>query len=541
MLKEIMIRGTKRSHIGNVNNLSADYNEARENPTLIGNGPSAFESMSKAMAETEKKDFIQAIIPAFVSPSSQNVIERIENKDYISPNNNTDMRERVRFEIQLNKAYSLKDAFLRLYIKLVPLLALPIDVTNLEKAGRTVLVNLFKETLIKEIKIYKDGSSDVINNNTEHTPWKNYIFHHRLQSKAQKEFQLQEFHVPLARTNVGNSDRRIAPGAAGNIVVLNNFTNRGAYTQLINATDDDGLIVDIPLSDLDMIFKSKLPFNPSTNFSIELYFETNNKRLMELNVNLPAAAAATSELLQIKFKKTPELHIPQFHLSATYSEALNTGYSLFKHASIVNEMDAKLLQHNISMGVTNYSTSLDVPNQPTFLAFGLVTEKNFQHLTHFDNAYCLEPLTNFKTLKVSHVVDGSILSDLEYNFTKKEDLKKLYNQYRAFATNTSSITPLSLLYPQINDYTLPTFTDYYKPNTCSSPIVLDISVDKGTTGAPSLPWAGANTKVDIQFNAATTAEMKLLIWCVFDANVEMSKRAHNYNIQYNPRSMMMVS
>ena len=105
-------RGVKRSHIGNVNNLPADYNEARENPTLVGNGPSAFESMSKAMAETEKKEFIQAIIPAFISPSSQNVIERIENKDYISPNNNTDMRERVRFEVQLNKPYSLRDGFL---------------------------------------------------------------------------------------------------------------------------------------------------------------------------------------------------------------------------------------------------------------------------------------------------------------------------------------------------------------------------------------------------------------------------------------------
>ena len=539
-----MSRGVKRSHIGNVNNLPADYNEARENPTLVGNGPSAFESMSKAMAETEKKDFIQGVIPPFITPSSQNVIERIENKDYISPNNNTDIRERVRFEIQLNKPYSLRDGFLRLYIKMVSLLALPIDVTSLEKAGRTVLVNLFKETLIKEIKIYKDGSSDVINNNTEHTAWKNYIFKHRLRSKTKANFDLQEFDIMYPKNNNGGSTVRRTPpanAAAANIVVLNNFTDRGAYTLKINSTDDDGLIVDIPLADLDLIFNSKLPFNPSTNLSVEFYFETNNKKLTELNVNLPATATQTSELLQVKFKKTPELHIPQFHLSSTYSEALNTGYSLFKSASIVNQMDAKLLQHNISMGVTNYSTSLDVPNQPTFLAFGLVTEKNFQHLTHFDNAYCLEPLTNFKTLKVSHIVDGSILSDLEYNFTKKEDLKKLYRQYRAFVTNTPSITPISLLYPQINDLILHSYSNYYKTNTSASPIILDISVDKGTTGAPSLPWAGANTKVDIQFNAVTTSEMKLLIWCIFDANVEMSKRAHNYSIQYNPRSMMMVS
>ena len=123
---------------------------------------------------------------------------------------------------------------------------MPIDVTTLEKAGRTTLVNLFKETLIKEVKIYKDGSSDVINNNTEHTPWKNYIFQHRLQSKTKKDFNLQDFNVPLARVNVGSSDRRVASGAVGNIVVHDNFTKRGAYTVLLNATDDDGLIVDIP-------------------------------------------------------------------------------------------------------------------------------------------------------------------------------------------------------------------------------------------------------------------------------------------------------
>ena len=157
---------------------------------------------------------------------------------------------------------------------------------------------------------------------TEHTPWKNYIFKHRLQPKIKKEFQLQEFDIPYPLVNVGNTVQRGVPAAAGNIVVHDNFTKRGVYTTLLNATDDDGLIVDIPLAGLDMIFKSKLPINPSTNLSIEIYFETNNKKLMEINANIPNAAAQTSELLKIVFKKTPELHIPQFHLSATYSEAL---------------------------------------------------------------------------------------------------------------------------------------------------------------------------------------------------------------------------
>ena len=113
-----------------------------------------------------KKDFI---IPSFITPGSQNVIERVEDKDYISPYNNTDMCERVCFEVHLNNPYSMKDGFLQLYLKLVT-------------ARNTVLVNLFKETLMKEVKIYKDGSSDVINKNTEHTPGET-IFLNRLRSK----------------------------------------------------------------------------------------------------------------------------------------------------------------------------------------------------------------------------------------------------------------------------------------------------------------------------------------------------------------------
>ena len=113
---------------------------------------------------------------------------------------------------------------------MVSLLALPIDVTSLEKAGRTVLVILIKETLIKEIKIYKDGSSDVINNNTEHTAWKNYIFKHRLRPKNKTNFDLQEFDIIYPINNNGGSTARTPPAAAANIVVLNNFTDRGAYT-----------------------------------------------------------------------------------------------------------------------------------------------------------------------------------------------------------------------------------------------------------------------------------------------------------------------
>ena len=87
--------------------------------------------------------------------------------------------------------------------------------TSLEKAGRIVLVNLFKETLIKEIKIYKDGSSDVINNNTEHTAWKNYIFKHRLRTKKKANFDLQEFDLMYPKNNNGGSTvRRTHPANA---------------------------------------------------------------------------------------------------------------------------------------------------------------------------------------------------------------------------------------------------------------------------------------------------------------------------------------
>ena len=123
--------------------------------------------------------------------------------------------------------------------------------------------------------------------NTEHTAWKNYIFKHRLRPKNKSIFELQEFDIPLPLVaTIGSSARRTPPANSGAIVPANNFTKRASYTVKIDAADDNGLIVDIPLADLDMIFNSKLPFNPSTNLYVEFYFETNNKKLAEINANL---------------------------------------------------------------------------------------------------------------------------------------------------------------------------------------------------------------------------------------------------------------
>ena len=101
-------------------------------------------------------------------------------------------------------------------------------------------------------------------------------------------------------------------------------------------------------------------------------------------------------------------------------------------------------------------------------------------------------------MKLSHIVDGNNVIDLEYNFTKKEDLENLYRQYRSFATDTPSMTPLPLLYKQITNLELKTYQTYWQGTNASSPIILDLSVDKGTTGASLIPWASANTKLDLQ-------------------------------------------
>ena len=47
------------------------------------------------------------------------------------------------------------------------------------------------------------------------------------------------------------------------------------------------------------------------------------------------------------------------------------------------------------------------------MAFGLLSEQNFQHMTHFDNAYALEPPTTFITagkieVKMRHLNETEI-------------------------------------------------------------------------------------------------------------------------------------
>ena len=196
-----------------------------------------------------------------------------------------------------------------------------------------------------------------------------------------------------------------------------------------------------------------------------------------------------SNCLHLFFKTVTailERSFKKFHVTNTYSETLNAVYTMFQDATVVHQFDAKLLQYNISQNVTSYSTSIDILNQPTYMAFGLVSERNL------DTAYALEPPTTFKTMKLSHIVEGNNVIDLEYNFIKKEDLEKLYRRYPSFATDTSSITPLPLLYKQITNLELKNYNTFWSATSCSSPLILDLSIDKGTTGASSIPWAAAN-------------------------------------------------
>ena len=121
-----------------------------------------------------------------------------------------------------------------------------------------------------------------------------------------------------------------------------------------------------------------------------------------------------------------------FYLSSTSSrQTLHTGYSMFKSTKIARDY----------LGVSNHSTTIDVSVQPSCTLFGLLTENNVQHLTQFDNAYTLESLTNFKTTKHSHMVEGNNVVDLECSFDNKEYLDKLYCQYRAFFNQHISNNP----------------------------------------------------------------------------------------------------
>ena len=58
------------------------------------------------MEETERKDYIKPIVPAFSEVSNQNVVETVDNKDYISPNNNTDTSATT--YSKLKEAFSMK-------------------------------------------------------------------------------------------------------------------------------------------------------------------------------------------------------------------------------------------------------------------------------------------------------------------------------------------------------------------------------------------------------------------------------------------------
>ena len=88
----VMDVSAKKRRLGNRESLSSSFNEQSENPALLGNGPGATSAMVKATEETNKKDYIKAVLPAFSEVSNQNVVEKVDDEDYISSNNNTDTR-----------------------------------------------------------------------------------------------------------------------------------------------------------------------------------------------------------------------------------------------------------------------------------------------------------------------------------------------------------------------------------------------------------------------------------------------------------------
>ena len=536
-----MIR--KYSRVGN-SDLPEQYDEANENPLLIEEGPGGVSALFTALEDKKDEDFIKSVIPAFKRPRYQNIVNRTENEEYIEPNSNTNVRDKVRFEVEFNVPYSFADSVLRLYIKIEN----ATGQTALVKAAtgnnthRVALSSFFNTSIIKEIKVIPYGGTDPINNNCEVTGWKNLPF--RLRKRHKNASRFSEMTLDTGPTldvskNSNSRSRRTIPTSS--VVTKAWFTERKKFTQAILDTDDDGYILDIALGEIDNFFQSEMVFQPSIKLGIEVFFHK-NKYLLETNIPVAIAnGTEDTELYKINFIKNPQLFIPQYFLTHQYGETIQAGFEKLSHATIQNGIDAKLVVHSMNENVSHFSAQVAITEQPMYILVGITRDSNYTHETHWDNLYMLESLAIVKKITLKNVYVNNVVKTLEYDYRKNEHKRRLWNEYKSFLLDVPSTSPINNIMKEIGDFEIPTYTDYISENSTTSFFAFDLTPDKGATNMSSIPVSAGNLQIDLDFKDALAAESRLLVWCVYNNNYEMRRHGGKYPITYNPSGMKMNS
>ena len=214
-----------------------------------------------------------------------------------------------------------------------------------------------------------------------------------------------------------------------------------------------------------------------------IIFESDMSRLFESKANLAAGATFPAEPdAKIILDSAPYLLYHQFSLEDTYrsylegamvsNQALRTGLKLFPY------------QKSYEMTAGSQSRIFTFTNafkQFEFLEISLVFDKSDQHLNIYDSYNAEVAATNIKSIKLQNASNTySEFNTVKFDLEDEEDRFVLYNSFRAWATNGSSIISDSEYVHNETAQQLPSRSDYF--TNSDERVYIDLRRSKGFTG-----------------------------------------------------------
>ena len=520
-----------------------EYNDPLNNP-LRGT-----DDYSKALASISRQFDIRTqprqlerqienILPGFQSRNYQNVVGNTTvGVEYIA-SNNTDTNKHHSFKVDTIPKRALPNS--GYYVCTIGLVksdgaAIPdVDIQQLAP------VQYFKNAIVKQLKITVDGSSTHFNNSSSILYEKGML---KDLSAKKSQFKLwSSDHTFLLTENSGGlthnlQTRRTVVNADDDNVASNDRLDERLNGGLIRALcSAEGLLVRIPLGEIDDYFTSSSMTSNNTPLTVDVYLETNTNRLLE---SIKALPDPTGKPYRLKVLGTPRLTFSLCEATSEWEDSLADGFKTIASEMVVSEFkDAEQHIHHINRGLTKYEQVISQSGaQGDYLLVLMQLTANYLHDSMHDNRGHLttNAIGKIKVSKLPVPNNSRQVQTIEYDLSSEQHRFELYKNYLTFVSGGSSAFPHDVR--DVGDFKyIQSMTDFFRPGNSKFMIVLDLRTDRGILGEDNSTVLATDPTVELTFREALPAPTTIQIVSIYDASYNMVNTGTGTLYTYNPEA-----
>ena len=489
--------------------------------------------LGKKVADEQRK-IIENYHTGFIEPSRQNSFLAVNHHE-IKAEKNQDLDSKLVFIVNPNENIILDETNLKIKLKLV-------NSTNNSNLADTddkkfIPRNNFFGHLIKNIKVYKVGNSQTINNVKDDLYYR---------SKEYLELNCTEEYLKLNKKNLlfkyDKSKDTVTSGKRAHAT--------DSTSELISSLDEfaslfikTGHEFIIPLCIFDGFFESSSPINRRYNWRIEINLNNNVPYLFE-SIKKDINGEGKTPKVNLKVVGTPELLITSVRTSTEFKNTLESGFQDPKLGGLYLSrfFDYKHEEHELTKTTLFVQENIgdNVQIQPTFIQFMLIPVSDYSHESVYDNSQVNLFLSKIKKFKLHNIANGTGRVDFEYDSEDDNHKQLLYHHYLAYQNGGTESTYSNKKLFKIRDTkNLLTFDEYFKDKNTYAKFVIDLRQDGGLV-QDLLPVKKQNAglKCNITFKSALDKNFRLIIQQIYEANYTIT--SGNDGIQlfsYNPKYM----